>query len=461
MTANASDIEFSAPEYGASGQIKQLSLRARVGLSLNLKKAISDLKIRIIEPNIKYDLSAKASKKNDPSKPDQPGSSQAIAAEKDITADLEIENGKIEIVDSGILKYVIEDLSLETRYNGLNSPTSLKTRLKLSAPQFLKDTKVPIQVSSDFIFDGINFSTERCELEVAQIKAKLSGKQNIESGDGEWKVNAEARNFEAVGKISDLSIKGPITGDLATEIVLTKFSPSLRSLILAADLTRADLSYKNLFRKPSGTALVIDARGSTAGDVFSLESAKMIFDRLQTSISASIPLPTSKQKSASLTFSFSRTALSGWERFFPALSKAPVAGFVEGAGKFDGNLQDIKTYRVTISPLKLEKISAVVDWQSEDKTKSARGPVLIDGDINLVANGTNLQSAKADIVADLTKMAIEIKDVLSKPAAVVFRTELHATQKNLKEIELKKTAIQLGVNRLVVSGTIQEPQKPK
>ncbi len=464
LTANASDIEFSIPAQGVTGTISRLSLRARIGLSFNIKRAISDLKIRIVDPKITYDLSVKApEQKPQPTPPahETESPSDPSSQARDIVADVEIENGRIELMENGKLKYLIEDFDLSTRFAGLNAPTKVRSQLKFSAPELLKTTKIPVTMSSDFLFDGSNFSTDSTNLDIAQIKAAINGKQNIKTGDGEWAVTAEARNFAADATVADLKIKGAVTGDFDASVVLIKNSPSLRSLVLTADLSNAELGYKDLFRKPGGTPVIIDARGTTEGELFKLDSAKIIFDRLQASVTATVPLPASKQKSSNLSFSFTRTSLSGWEKFFPSLSKAPVTGFVEGTGSFEGNLQDSKTYKISLKPLKFEKINADLDWQSEDKTKLLRGAVSLDGSIDLVASGTNLQSAKADLVVDLTKMQIEVKDSFSKPAGVVLRTELHATQKNLREIELKKTAVLLGTNQLVVSGTIQEPQKPK
>ena len=463
LTANASDIEFSIPAQGITGRISRLSLRARFGLTFDIKRAISDLKIRVVEPVITYDLSAKTiePKTLAPTSEKATGDAAENSPASEIIADLEIENGRIDIIENGKLKYQAEDFNLSTRFAGLTAPTKFRAQLKLSAPEYLRATKVPVALASDFLFDGTNFSTQATSLDVAQIKASLSGNQNLKSGDGEWAVKAESRNFAADTTVADLKVKGAITGELNANFILIKNSPSLRALVLAIDLSSVELGYKNLFKKPASVPLVLDARGTTEGEYFKLESAKAIFDRLQASFAATIPLPTSKLKSSNITFNFSRTALSGWEKFFPALSQAPVTGFLEGAGGFEGNLQDLKSYKISIKPLKFEKISADLNWQSEDKTKTLRGPISLDGSVDLALNGTNLESAKADLVADLTKMQIEIKDTFSKRASVVFRTELHATQRNLREIELKKTAVLLGTNQLVLSGTIQEPQKPK
>lgn len=463
LTANATDIEFSMPKQGVVGTIKRLSLRARIGLSFDIKRAISNLKIRIVEPKITYDLSVKTleQKSGIPSATPSGESVDAKSTVKDIVADIEIENGRIEVIENGKLKYLAESFNLSTRYSGLSSPTKIGAQLKLSVPSYFKDTKVPVVLSSEFRFDGTNFSTESTSLEIAQIKANLSGKQNIKVGDGEWTLKAEARNFAADATVADLKIKGSLTGEINAALKLLKNTPALNSLVIAADLTNVELAYKDLFQKPASIPLIVDARGITEGEFFKVETAKVIFDRLEASLTALVPLPTSKLKSSNLTFEFSRTSLSGWEKFFPSLSKAPVTGFVEGAGSFQGDFQDSKSYKVTIKPLKLEKINAQLDWQSADKTKSLRGPVSLDGSVELVSNGTDLQSAKADLIADLTKMQIEVKDSLSKPAGVALRTELHATQKSLREVELKKTAVLLGTNQLIISGTIQEPQKPK
>lgn len=274
-----------------------------------------------------------------------------------------------------------------------------------------------------------------------------------------WKADGVVSGSKVYGqadcKFQNFVVRGPISIDTDIQLSYDKIL-SFKKIHLNSNLDPTQLGYKDLFKKSVNKKLRVEISGMMADDIFSLQMGKFELDRLAMKAYGSIS--TNANKTSELHASLSRASLQGIQEFFPILEGYPVQGNLEFFSHIKGSLSNPQGLDIEVNPLRAQNVKARINWANASKTMSINGPISVNVNGIIRAQGQNLK--QADVTADIDLNSLNIHTPgLVKRANTALNVKLTAKQQGNK-IQIKSGEIKLPSGTLDIAGTISGIGRP-
>ncbi len=376
---------------------------------------------------------------------------------------------------------------------------NLKAAMKIHSKMLpVKELPFTFQAQSNVNLESLGIDVPAGSFSLGSIDIQFKGKSDLNKRHHQWTIAIE---LPELGQLPQLPIPGKWSGKLKGQ-ALVKFSDQLS---VSADLeatqvrgeveetmgdlyakglvvmdTKAHLDYENEILKPQASGqvdltqllirkgnLMQKAAGIPLKSEFSmrLENSLVKVEQLSFQLasiiaSASGELATQPEQKSNLSLKIQKANLQGLEQIFLPLQKMPVAGQLEINAQVSGNLSKPQNLAIQIKPLQLSGFKANLEWQSADKTLRVAGP--INADLKAVLNfqGAEVQGSQVDLSADLTGLAIEMKDRIRKASQQLLRLEVKAKQKGT-QLEITTGQLLSWIGILNFTGQISNPLQPQ
>lgn len=173
-------------------------------------------------------------------------------------------------IDKGVIHFVdhspearsvdIDPIQLKLRNVSLVSPFTLQASLKAKA----KRSEVALNLAAEANLLAGSFKIKNCAITSAGTQLSLGGRATaLRSGKPNADVILDIKELNLaslqpfVPLPPELRVAGSITGNAHV-----KGDPNALNFDISADLTRADVSYGSLFKKPAKTALTFASKGT-------------------------------------------------------------------------------------------------------------------------------------------------------------------------------------------------------
>lgn len=379
-----------------------------------------------------------------------------------------------------------------------------RSRFEIQSVLEVRSLKTPVDLAGSLTLENDKLSLTDGTGSLDGLNLEVGGFQNPESGAAEWSVqiqcddlvrlthaphllpkgdwsgaiSADARFISSEGSkwistgkvvIKDLhgntemesqgrSLKGQVKigADFDFEF---KATPEFRSPRFegSVDLTDAAIEIKDLFKKPAGIPFVARLKGTGTEEALTLSEAHVGFASLAADVLGH--LAWEEGGHSSLSLEIPKTDLSGWEEFFPMFRGAPIHGTVEVSAHAQGDWAKPESLSIQLKPLRFERVTGNVHWRSVDGRRSFSGPATFDAAVLLDSDGLDVRTAHMKLLADLTPLSLDIKDVFTKRAGAPLLATLEADQRG-KQIELRQASLQAHSIQILGKGRITHLQRP-
>lgn len=373
----------------------------------------------------------------------------------------------------------ILNVSGRTQLAEMNFPFEVRSTASLAKSKIVVSqanaviTGVPLTVRGEFDLNALKHSwtvsshvTQLQSLNIPASCLKLNEGSidiQIKASTGNYGFNWEAEGTVAASKIKgqsecemkEIVAKGPISLDSDIQFTFNK-QLTFQKLKIAADLDQTQVAYKGLFRKNVSKKLNIDLAGAMENDVFTLQSGRLELDRF---IVKSYGKFSSKPGGVSeINSTLSRASLQGIQEFFPIFEGHPVQGELELSSTIKGDFSNPQSLDININPLKAQNVKATLTWANANNTMTMRGPISLN--LNGVIRAQGQKLSHADIVADMNLSDFDIKSPnFVKASGIPLLVKLAAKQQNNK-IQIKNGELKLPGGSISLNGTISGLGRP-
>ncbi|MCB0361315.1 MAG: hypothetical protein KDD35_01250, partial [Bdellovibrionales bacterium] len=256
---------------------------------------------------------------------------------------------------------------------------------------------------------------------------------------------------------ASLQMRGGVAADARWNVIYSN-SLNIKELSAIIDLSGAQLRYLDWFQKKDTDRLRIEIEAKTEGKAFRISKGNLEFTRMLARVNGLIE--TQNGKNSFLSVAIPKLNLEGFESFFPFLGNHPLRGQLELKAEIRGDFTQPEKLRVKVAPFKLEGINTALKYFNAKQRIEVQGPLAMNSDIELVAEGAQLKSAKASLSVDLGRMSFSYGDMVRKRSGDPLSLRLQANQMN-DRIVLHRLNFIHPAGSLWGTGDFQRPQKPK
>lgn len=364
------------------------------------------------------------------------------------------------------------------------------------------DFQFPLQVQTELSREQNVIKTQKTVVNVAGLIAVIAGQTDLVQGSHDWTIAAKipqleklrappqflppgkwtgsisaqvraqkpaGKTWQAAGDVrlkdlygdvkyikGDAKIEGQLTSDAEAQftygdkITIPKFQ-------LTAQLQQLGIAYGKYFNKPVGIPMAINVDGMSNNDVMNLKNCKLVLANLIAQAQGSVQ--TSSSAISNIHIEIPATNLSGFEKYFPILSGAPVQGVLQLNATAQGNLTQPESIKVQINPLTLKQARATINWNSQDRKMKVSGPVRVNLVAQANAQGKQLSSAALKLQGQFSGLSIQAPGLFEKRSGQPLEVLLSAQQKG-QALNISQGDVQLPPGRMALIGSIRDWQRP-
>lgn len=254
-----------------------------------------------------------------------------------------------------------------------------------------------------------------------------------------------------------LQLKGAVAMDALLDAVYFQ-SWDIKELTSTLDLSGANLRYLDWFQKSNSDRLRIELAAKQMGKEFKIEKGELEFNRLLAHLHGSVQ--TEPGQSSSLELSIPPLNLEGFEAFFPFLKKQPLRGLLEVQAQVKGDLFNPAKIKLNVNPLRLKGLATTLNYTNQKKRIHVGGPLHVNAEAQLTAEGTHLQTAKASVAVEMAGMSIVNGDVFRKQRGDPLSIRLSANQSG-DQIVVRQLNFLHPAGSFSGVGSIRQPQRPE
>jgi hypothetical protein len=494
----------------------QLRIRARVAqVAASVAWTLDHVELAVQQPDVQL-VAADAAAAGTPGGPPasgHPSAPLALPALRPFSLSLAVDGGQVTYWAAGqSLKAEAKDLSFRLAFDRIEQPWKITLSARNQITQGTRTWSVPARLeltlaepplartriqAARITLAGIPFELQG-EIDNATLRGSVALQTRIEDFarlaafypplaqqklSGALTANLRAANLDGRGWLAegqlgaravrgspDLAfpggrLRGPVALD--AQVDFKQLAPlaaghapevSIPHATVQADLSAAELQYESYLHKQAGVPLRLDLDGASRGQTLELKRLHAQLGQIQLEGSGQASLQ--KGAVSQLAFRIPSTSLAGLERNFPPLAAAPLQGTVELSAQVHGDLANPLGLSVAVNPLRLSGIRGRVDWRSPDQATTVRGPVALDAQVNLVAEGPAIRTAQLSARAALSGLDIQKKGLFGKPAGAPLELALAARQKG-DRVDVTSAALKILSSQLTLSGHVSQPQRPR
>ena len=298
--------------------------------------------------------------------------------------------------------------------------------------------------------------------------SKVGGKLGV-------KVEAEGTGFAPNKDLVFTTVKGNL---LAKQLLLTVNHPQARGDVsidadgkfamsgkdpqgnfnIKADLEKTEISKGDFFHKAKGIPFSISGSGTGKDRSVTFDNFAIAFHNLHAQGKGLFAL--SENPSGSFDVKIEKTALDGWEAFFPRYSDKKSQGTVMGTLSYQGPLKEWAKAKIQ-TDIKAQDVTfpLVSEWFGT-KNFQAEGIAKITSNTQLGIDAGSVQTVGIDTSIDLSEAELKSGELFEKKKRTPFQIKL-VVASNGKRAEVKRGTFQLGEVTGNLAGFVDSLQKPQ
>ena len=358
-----------------------------------------------------------------------------VSSNEIYTSEQMVEAKRINVDFGGLVMAAAGSTSME--------PLQHNWLVRFQVPE-LSQLKVPPQFLPPGVWAGamsgkIHFAQKANAPPYVGVQARVQGIR----GDTEWTKD-------------NMQVKGGVVADARIDAVYWE-KWQFKDFYLTIDLSGARLTLDPWLKKNEDERLRFQIAAKQEGNGFRIDKGELEFTRLKAFAKGLIQ--SSPEGVSNLQVRVPKVNLRGFEKYFPFLKNQTLQGSLEVNGKLAGNLTKPESLAVDLSPLKLNGVSAMVNYTNKKTRVHAKGPIHLTANVELSAQGSQLNKAKATIAADLSRMSISVADQFRKMVGQTLSLRLNANKKG-DRVVIHHLALEHPAGSLTGQGTVRQPQKP-
>lgn len=453
-----------------------------------------DLKIEISEAEINYDLERA---KN----PTQTGSAAPVAMPttlrdfnpsikriEDLTMNLEIKNLKLRLTKNQKLFLQLEQVHVLSSVTSLDQPVFLSFTTQLLANNPIVPFWIPVSIQSQLNWQNSALQIQSADINILGLTSRSRGEINLSNNKIMLDSRIQAKDLSQIplalkdfpirkwagaidlgisvnGTIQAPMIRGAIalskanldlainqpplrasgraTGDVSANFIWNG-ELKVPALSWNVDLQEAEFKYADLFHKPSNYAL------NSSGKL--ILDHELQFENLKAQLGGmSIQLSGVYRRAneSDLNLNIPITNLSGMEKLFLPIARNPLSGRLALQASLKGRIEDKNQIRIEIPHIKLENISSTFEFKND--SFSLDGPMKLNLNGSLSAEGSNLLSGGFDLDGDFSGLQVQFKDFFKKSRGDLAKINLKATKQGSK-FQLRNSQLQTFAGNFDFSG---------
>lgn len=471
-------------------------------------------RLRIENPNLRILIPENVEKAPVSKKPDTLGARLFKMFPIDSSIDLQFSRGQVEVFLSGKsgkkelgTRIGLKGLSFLLRQDSLlnnQTPMDLMVQAMLDYKSPYASFSMPVSVDSKEIFTSSGkLDVKRININIGGLLAAVAGTTEFPSLQHNWILKLQVPEISQIkvppqflppgswaGEISgkvhyaqkpssppyvavqgaihglrgdtsfhrdEIQMNGAVAADARIDAVYSS-GWQINDLSVIFDLSGASLRYLDWFQKKDTDRLRIEVQAKKEGNEFKIEKGDLEFTRLLSHVRGVIHSEANKQ--SFLEISVPPVKLDGFEVFFPFLKDQTLRGLLQVRAEVRGDLSQPENLLVKLSPLKIQNLSTTLNYSNDKWRIHAGGPLSLNADMELLAEGTHLKAAKAIFSAELSGMSMVYGDEFRKKKGDPLSLRASVNQAGDKII-LQKFSFIHPAGSFAGAGEIQNPQRPK
>ncbi len=246
--------------------------------------------------------------------------------------------------------------------------------------------------------------------------------------------------------------KGLVAGNFLANFYFEKHL-LLRPSRLEFDLSQLEMSYQDLFTKPAQIPLLGRAQMHGGGESFKLSGLVLQFANLHASAKGSVDRVA--KGTSSLEVRIAKTSLLGWEKYFPFLGGAPLAGTLELNGLFTGNWQELNKASISLRPFHLDQVQAHLNWRDPAKNIFISGPLFLNSHGEIDITGRQIVQASLSTYVDASQMTISWANSFKKLGTQELKLKF-AIQQDGKTLRIPTASMKTHAGGINLSGSVTD-----
>ncbi|MBK9038578.1 MAG: hypothetical protein IPL83_05335 [Bdellovibrionales bacterium] len=471
-------------------------------------------RVRIENPNLRILIPDRIEEAHAVKNPDTLGARLFKMFPIDSSVDLQISRGQVEVFlsdksgkeDLGT-RFGLKGLSLFLRQESLlnnKTPMDLLIQALLDYKSPYASFSMPVSVDSKEIFTSSGkLDVKRMNINLGGLLAAVAGTTEFPSLQQNWILKLQVPEISQIkvppqflppgnwaGEISgkvhfaqkpssppyvavqgaihglrgdtnfhrdEIQMNGAVAADARIDAVYSS-SWEIKDLFVILDLSGASLRYLDWFQKKDSDRLRIEVQAKKEGSEFKIEKGDLEFTRLLSHVRGVIHSETNRQ--SFLEINVPPVRLDGFEAFFPFLKDQTLRGLLQVRAEVRGDLSQPENLLVKVSPLKIQDLSTTLNYSNDKRSIHVGGPLSVNADMELLAEGSHLKSAKAIFAAELSGMSMAYGDEFRKKKGDPLSLRATVNQAGDKII-LQKFSFIHPAGSFAGSGEIENPQRPK
>lgn len=333
-------------------------------------------------------------------------------------------------VSNGVANLLKSDFSFAGVKNNITGLVNLKnldydTTLKVQIPkienlEFLKkhQAQLPFTDAAGTLSLDINSRGNLTDPIDSQIKGLL-------------KLNSFSAN--ANYKDTNLSVKGPLSLNLATAFIYMNKTPSITSASWILNMENSEIAYKDIFQKEKAVKLTTEGTVAYQSDL-TIDRFKLLFHTLDVSAKGMASL----QRASDLSFTVKPFKLQDFKTFLPNNKDFDISGNVEVDAQVKGFLNQPKYLSIDVKKIYAQNVNYFLKYK--DNRLSVQGPLSFTFLGSLLIERAQVLKGSITGQADLTPLVVSHNGQSRKTNSDLFKAnwsfQSHDGKLNIEKLYL-------------------------